>query len=144
MSAFEKRYNRSDLKWQRQREIDFYRKLQGIPHFPDFEAADEEGIYITHCGEAIPADADLDDVERQLGTILDLLEEAGIRHRDITANNLCWKDGVLYLVDFGWSIWEHEEDSPQPVPHVMRPWMCSKTDREQAEATMKSLREKQP
>jgi tRNA A-37 threonylcarbamoyl transferase component Bud32 len=138
-------YNRPELRWQKQREIDFLRKLDGVPHFPDLVAVDEESIYITDCGQQFTSEQlatlDLDNVEEQLEKILDLLEDVGIRHRDITVNNLMWKDGVLYLVDFGWSIWGTEEDSPEPVPQVMRWWMCDKDDRQQAAETLAKLRE---
>ena len=69
-----------------------------------------------------------------------MLEGHGIRHRDITANNLIWKGGVLYLVDFGWSLWAGEKDTPEPVPQVMQWWIVDKTDREQAMETLEKFR----
>ena len=142
--AYRKYYNRPDMVWQKQREINFYRKLYCLKHFPDLVAVDESAIYITYCGLPLMdqlSEVALDNVREQLDDMLTTLEKVGIRHRDITTGNLCWKNGCLYLVDFGWSIWDKEEDSPVPVPAVMRGWMCSKSDREQAAETLEKLRE---
>lgn len=143
MTGFGKTYHRPDLVWQRQREHEFYEKLDGVPHFPDVIGVDDGVLIITHCGTTIPVDVDLASLESQLGEILDLLEEHGIRHRDITIANLCWDEGFLSLVDFGWARWETEEDSPEPVPQVMREWMVDKSDREQADETLKKLKLRQ-
>ncbi len=144
MSTHLKTYHRAELKWQKQREIDFLHQLDGLPHFPQIVGVDESGIHMTHCGEKFTkeslANVDLDIVEIQLNSILLSLESWCIRHRDITVNNLTWKDGMLYLVDFGWSIWDSEDDTPVPVPQVMREWMCNKTDKQQAKETMAKLR----
>jgi tRNA A-37 threonylcarbamoyl transferase component Bud32 len=136
---FLKYYHRPALEWQRDREEAFYQALVGLAHFPQFVRSDHEGLWITHCGSPlldVVGGVEWPDVEEQMDDVLDSLESVGIRHRDITTGNLCWKDGTLYLIDFGWSIWDDEEDTPVPVPHVMRPWMVDKTDREQAAETM--------
>ena len=142
--AYRKTFNRPDLKWQKQRVIDFLKKLHGVAHFPDLIAVDEYAIYMDDCGtvnceEVPPTSEDLVDVGIQLREIISLLEGHGIRHRDITANNLMWKNGVLWLVDFGWSCWAAEKDTPEPVPDVMRWWM-DKTDKEQAAETLEKFR----
>lgn len=147
MTTHLKTYHRGDLRWQKQREIDFLKRLEGLPHFPQLIGVDEAGVYLSDCGRQIPQsdirdrEILLGDIKGQVEVILYHLEEAGIKHRDITYNNVLWKESerTLYLIDFGWSIWSTETDTPEPVPEVMRSWMCDKTDREQAQVLIEKL-----
>lgn len=142
MNAHCKTYHRGELGWQKQREIEFYHKLDGVPHFPDLIGVDDEGIYITDCGEQLTpkniSGVALNDVRQQFEDILIALKHAGIRHRDITINNVLWKDGTLYLVDFGWALWDGEDDTPDPVPDVMKEGFAV-PDREQVQRLVEGL-----
>ena len=136
---------RVDLVWQLQREYAFLQKLSLYHGFPRATGWAEGCIWMSHCGrsvkEAVKGGLLVKQVEDQLAVLLFTLVREGIRHRDITANNLLWHpERGLYLIDFGWSTWMNEDDTPTPVPHVMRPWMCEHTDEEQAAETLKGLR----
>ncbi len=137
-NVYRKTFNRPDLKWQRQRVIDFLKKLQGVEHFPDLIAVDEYAIYMDDCGVKLTDSIPMSVLVSQLADVLVALGENGIRHRDITYDNLLWKDSTLHLVDFGWSLWAGEEETPEPVPQVMQWWM-DKTDKEQAMETLEKL-----
>ncbi|KKK83148.1 hypothetical protein LCGC14_2796290 [marine sediment metagenome] len=136
---------RVDLLWQLPREVEFLQRLASYNGFPRVKGWDEEAVWMTNCGrsikEAVKGGLSVGQVEDQLSVLLFVLEREGIHHRDITANNLLWHpERGLCLIDFGWSVWFEEKDTPTPVPHVMRPWMCDHTDVEQAEETLKGLR----
>jgi serine/threonine protein kinase len=101
---------------------------------------------MSYCGRSVKGEVkgglSVKQVEDQLVVLLFAVEREGICHRDITAGNLLWHpEKGLHLADFGWSTWVGEDDSPIPVPHVMRPWMCGHTSEEQVVETMKKLRE---
>ena len=129
VKTFRKVY-RKDLLWQRDREIMFLSMLAGKPHFPRLLGFDNTSITIEHCGFQIERGGDVTLLADQLTEILDLLEDAHIQHRDITRHNLLLKDGTVYLIDFGWSIWKWEKFSPIRLPEVM--WGMRRPDREQA------------
>ena len=136
---------RVDLVWQLQREFEFLKHLYNYSGFPKVKSWAEGILWMTHCGRsiknAVEGGLSVKKVEDQLAVLLFTLVREGIRHRDITAHNLLWHpERGLYLVDFGWSKWADEDDSPIPVPHVMRPWMCDHSDAEQAAETLKRLR----
>jgi len=136
---------RVDLVWQLPREVKFLQKLSLYHGFPRVHAWAEEAVWMSNCGrsvkEAVKGGLPVKQVEDQLAVLLFTLVREGIRHRDITLNNLLWHpEKGLYLIDFGWSTWVDEEDTPTPIPHVMRPWMCEHTDEEQAVETLKGLR----
>ena len=138
---------RVDLLWQLPREVEFLQRLAGYNGFPRVKGWDEEAVWMTHCGmsikNAVAEGLSVNSVEDQLAVLLFTLVREGIRHRDITANNLLWHpEKGLHLIDFGWSTWADEKDTPTPVPHVMRPWMCEHSDVEQAVETLKLLRGK--
>ncbi|KKN26038.1 hypothetical protein LCGC14_0878830 [marine sediment metagenome] len=136
---------RVDLVWQLPREVKFLQQLAGYNGFPKVKGWDEGAVWMTHCGRSVNAGTwthgSWDYLENQLAVLLFILGREGIRHRDITANNLLWHpERGLYLIDFGWSTWVGEDDTPTPIPHVMRPWMCGHSDEEQAVETLKGLR----
>ena len=136
---------RIDLLWQLPREVEFLRHLADYTGFPQVRGWADDLVWLYHCGKSVKAAVEqglpVKQVENQLSALLFVLVREGIRHRDITANNLMWHpERGLYLIDFGWSVWADEKDTPTPVPHVMRPWMCGHSDEEQAKETLKLLR----
>ena len=136
---------RIDLLWQMPREVEFLRRLSSYNGFPRVEGWADNAVWLSLCGKSIKSAVEgglsLVTVEKQLEVLMFVLSKEGIRHRDITANNLLWQpEKGLHLIDFGWSVWIDEKDTPTPVPHVMRPWMCDLSDREQAAETLKGLR----
>ena len=136
---------RVDLVWQLPREVDFLKHLYNYNGFPWVKGWADDVLWLSHCGRSIKAAVEggisVERVEDQLAVLLFTLVREGIRHRDITVNNLLWHpEKGLHLIDFGWSVWADEEDTPVRVPHVMRPWMCDHSDAEQAAETLKGLR----
>ena len=138
---------RQDLTWQLPRVLKFLEHLAAYNGFPRVKGWDVLGdaVWLTNCGKSVKSAVEgglsLVTVEKQLDVLMFVLAKEGIRHRDITANNLLWHpERGLYLIDFGWSVWVDEEDTPVPVPHVMRPWMCDHSDEEQAVETLKGLK----
>ena len=137
---------RHDLVWQQPREVEFLQRLAGYNGFPRVKGWAGGIVWLTNCGRSVNRAkltcGELDYIEKQLAVLLFILNREGIHHRDITVNNLLWHpEKGLHLIDFGWSVWAEEEDTPTPVPHVMRPWMCALNDNEQAAETLKGLRE---
>lgn len=137
---------RHDLLWQLEREVKFLQRLAPYRHFPRLLGRMKASLLLSHCGrqvaEAVGNGLSMGEVEHNLKAILAVLTKEGIIHRDITVHNLLWHPTAgLHLIDFGWSIWADEEDTPIPVPHVMREWMCEHSDEEQAEDTLRGLRD---
>ena len=133
--------------WMWGRSIAFIRRLEkeSAPlhrlHFPCIVETRPFEIEMEWMGHTIGSKetfhVPMNEIWWQLKTVLMVLVDAQIRHRDITHNNLLWHpEHGLGLIDYGWSIWYWEQDTPIPVPEVMRPWMCDLTDYEQAERTI--------
>jgi len=132
---------RDDLRWQWGREVAFLRRLNGQPHFPELLHIDDHAVTIAYAGEAAVTCYSLPFSEWrcQLSSILALLHGAAIRHRDITQHNLLWSPSRgLTLIDFGWSCWDWEEDTPIPLPHVMQE--MKRPDWEQAAEVLEIVR----
>lgn len=81
-------------------------------HFPKVYDLDGE-MAVEDCGELLTTDNLPQDWKSQLVQIVFELREAGVQHRDIKPDNLCAKDGVIKLIDFGWSrLFTDAPDSP--------------------------------
>ncbi len=57
---------------------------------------------------------DLDMCLEEAESLLDSLEEAGVRHNDLQPGNIIVKKNVPFAVDFGWSQWEQETPLDMP------------------------------
>jgi len=100
-------------EWMGEREAKAFRRLEKFDHFPKLLDLGENYIEMTYCGRRI---GDLEEGYREeMGIILDELEEAGVNNRDIGLNNILVKNGRLYLVDFGWSVFDDEDPEDFPV-----------------------------
>lgn len=110
--------------WQKTREAAFLLALHGQPGFPELVGVDSTRLYMTHCGgrlyKGLIEQIGINQIHSALDEMLCKLACAHIKHRDITRYNVVWGNGVLTLVDFGWSIWDWEDDTPELPPHVMR------------------------
>lgn len=55
------------------------------------------------------------DYERQCAEILAGLRNRDLAQRDITPENLLVRDGVIKLIDFGWTVPRAAKDDPLPL-----------------------------
>lgn len=125
---------RDDLRWQWGREVAFLRLVDGLRGFPNIVAVDDHSVTTAYAGEAAVTcwSLTLTAWRDELSAILKTLSYRMIRHRDITQHNLLWSPSRgLTLIDFGWSCWDWEPDTPVPPPDVMKPGMY-RPDWEQA------------
>lgn len=83
-------------------------------HFPRLISEGSEYIRIEHCGVPLSVENLPDDWRKQLNNILDDLDKFGVVHRDIRLDNLMIKDGIIRLLDFGWSRLNDEPDGKHP------------------------------
>lgn len=96
-----------------QNEFDKLRDISSI-HFPRVYKDLDRAIEIEDCGEPLSSDNLPDDWEKQLNDILIDLKKNHIIHRDIRLDNLMVKYGIIKLIDFGWAVYEHEEEELKP------------------------------
>jgi len=91
-------------------ELEVYRRLSGYKNFPSLIDVDDEKFRLTleWCGESL---SDLRkkqiesltlylDLEYQITHIVSCLEKHNIQYVDISLQNICFKEGTIYLIDF--------------------------------------------
>jgi hypothetical protein len=145
VTVFKKDYTRDEMMYQFKREKAFLCALHPYHGFPKIlgSGRDEHGdfLYLSHCGGYVDvAGVSLNIVRMQLNALIDVLGHVGIKHRDITRWNMLWHPTEgLYLIDFGLSIWQGEEDVVPDYSWTSRWEMCELTDREHAFITMHEL-----
>lgn len=81
-------------------------------HFPKLIGGQDDEVIIEDCGQLLTVDNLPDNWKEQLVMIVMELKSHGIIHRDLKPDNLMIKDGVIKLIDFGWSIKDGETDTP--------------------------------
>ena len=104
-----KKTYRDGYKWMCNREANFLRALDKYDNFPKLIEEGDNYIIMSFCGRH--EYTDFDD-NSQIKEILKALEIEGIIHRDLKHSNLLTLNKKLYLIDFGWSTWSHEKDTP--------------------------------
>ena len=87
------------------REIKSLEKLKKYNNFPKIISFDEKKhiIYLNYCGELINENNIPSNWKDQLENINKILNENNIFHNDIWYGNFLIKDGIIHLIDFGWS-----------------------------------------
>lgn len=85
-------------------------KLQYDSHFPTILCADNESttIYMTYCGNRINKMNIPTNWKKQIREILSTLQKYKIYNNDAFLQNFLIKDGVIFLIDFGWASFEKE------------------------------------
>jgi len=111
-----KKTYRDGYKWMCSREANFLRVLDKYDNFPKLIEEGDNHIIMTFCGRH--EYTDFND-NSQIKEILKALETEGIKSKDIKHSNLLTLNKKLYLIDFGWSIFNHEKDTPVPAPHSL-------------------------
>lgn len=96
-----------------QREIKFLKLMNGrfAPELIDFG---EDWILMKNAGVNLEKALIPRDCNQQINEITELLDQNAIVHRDIKPGNLLVLDGQLMLIDFGWSVFLHEEPYLSP------------------------------
>ncbi len=108
------------LKWSRggsavkvRREWDFLMAMaaSGVTPLPILYG--DDFILMQDLGDptSLPPGASASAVQGSID-ILNALFAAGIRHNDLRPQNLIYRDGTLYCIDFGRATWMHEDVGP--------------------------------
>jgi len=97
--------------WMIKREEEALKRLERYKNFPKLISVTEEYIDMSYCGvqEKI-----ID--KTQCMQILLALRETKIVHRDVMPRNLLTKQDVIYLIDFGWCLFDNELETPIEAP----------------------------
>jgi serine/threonine protein kinase len=90
------------------READFLLKINGECS-PKLISIGDGWIDLEYCGEELNIINLPHNWQDQINKIDLTLKHFKIIHRDIKPGNLLVKNKILYLIDFGWSIYEDEE-----------------------------------
>ena len=111
-------YNPKDLL---NRESNFIKILEGN-HIPKLISQGDNWIELEYCGLPISKENIPNNWNEQLIEISDLLSKHKVIHRDIKEGNLLVKDSSIYLIDFGWAIFEYEKNylSPREISGISR------------------------
>jgi SAM-dependent methyltransferase len=104
-----KKTYRKGYEWMAKREAEFLRRLDKYDNFPKLKEEGEDYIVMTFCGRHEYTDFN---ETCQIKEILDCLKNEHIKHRDLKHSNLLTLNKKLYLIDFGWSIFDNETDTP--------------------------------
>lgn len=99
-------------------------KISSI-HFPKIIARNEGELSIEDCGEMLTENNLPNDWKEQLVKIVIDLRTNNLQHRDIKPDNLCVKNNIIRLIDFGWSKFENEEDTVSPPACLGYPYKPS-------------------
>lgn len=93
------------------REVKCLNILKNHSNFPKLIYADEKNftIYLTYCGELINENNIPSNWKYQLENINLILKKFNIFHNDVWYGNLLIKDGIIYLIDFGWASIYYED-----------------------------------
>ncbi len=90
------------------REISFLKKLKGN-HFPKIKEIGNNWMILSYCGQKISKYNIPKNWKKQISDICDELNEHNIIHRDIKQGNVLVHNDIIYLIDFGWAVFEQEE-----------------------------------
>lgn len=90
------------------------RRFSGLPHFPQVLAFDGQVLTLTNVGSPMSRFNIPPNWARQLGTIIRQLRQSKVVHRDIRPQNFLTRQSVVYLIDFGWAVFDGENGPCPP------------------------------
>ena len=101
------------FEWMVEREVKFLKMVSPHGISPQVISSDKTSIEMTYCGKK----RKLSKVHRnQCMEILNVLKVCNISHRDINPKNLLVYNGDVVLIDYAWSLFEGETETPKPPP----------------------------
>lgn len=89
-------------------------RLKGLPHFPQLISYDQKTmrIVMSYCGPNVTKEALPKNWIKQCDQIGRKITSMHMYHNDVYVKNICVKDGVLYLIDWGmWDTRMHRNNS---------------------------------
>ncbi len=95
------RYANRGISSHKQAEIKNLKLLKGQKHAPQIISHDKDTIIMSDCGDRIGRYNIPEDWEVQCGEIDQMQRDLGLFHFDVELKNICVKDGVIYLIDWG-------------------------------------------
>jgi serine/threonine protein kinase len=103
--------------WQKDREAEFLKILSKYNRYPKLSNIGTNYIDMTYEGTHV---TNFKKYANQASSIIEPLLIEGITHRDITYRNvLINEDGDIRLIDFGFSLFRGELESPIPAPKCL-------------------------
>lgn len=101
-----------------EREIFILNKLKDYEHFPKIILTTDDFLVLTWCGERLNINNIPNNIYYQIDEISNILLKEEINHTDIKDEELLIKDGILFLVDFGWGKYKGRHDCELNIPNV--------------------------
>ena len=85
------------------KEVKALKLLAGREHFPSVVEINYPSIFMKSCGVLVTKELLPENWVEQVKEIEESLEDLKLFHNDIKEDNICVRDGILYLLDFGLS-----------------------------------------
>jgi len=85
------------------REVFWLKHLEKFDRTPQIIEVTDDSIVMTYVGERISKESVPDDWKTQVLYISEGLKKYKCSHNDIKPEDIQVKDGIIYIVDFGWS-----------------------------------------
>lgn len=113
-----------EYRWMLDREVEFMRLLEKYDIAPKVLEVGDDYIDMTYAGKHLSSYKDTktgyESFADQFKKIAESLKREKIIHRDIHIHNLLYFQGKVRLIDFGWGLFEGEEEVPSAkrVPYA--------------------------
>lgn len=115
-----------------------YSRLYGLSNFPQLINSDFENLRITieHCGKTLKTIRHENSIkntrklyldnhlERQIDSIVSSLSRNNIQYVDVNLKNVCYQNGILYLIDFDSAIIDNTPISVERERHLNNFYMA--------------------
>ena len=84
-------------------------------HFPKVISKEKDQIILEDCGQPLTEKNLPENWKHQLVEIVEELKAQGVQHRDIKPDNLMVLNGIIKLIDFGWSRFVSDDQDEPPT-----------------------------